>query len=120
MVADALKDATQSLQDALNESSSSVKCDNGGKEVAAAPSPQRLQQQDTDDEMDPDDLAAAFFAKEAKAPSLPVDEWAQLITRQHEKRGVIMEDTREKKNTVSQQQQVDALYQDFQQAIAEE
>lgn len=70
IVSDALNDAERALSEVLERELS------GGNHASTeAPPPPSTHLEDND----PDDLAAAFFAKQAKPPSLPVNEWARLI-----------------------------------------
>ena len=64
-----------------------------------------------------DDMAAAFFAKQQQPPpSLPVHEWARIIRKQQQ-----CSISNVKKNYVSvSEQELDALYQEFQQAIGQQ
>jgi hypothetical protein len=77
IVSQALNDAKRALSEALERESLS-----GNHGSTKAPPPLPLEASSS---TDPDDLAAAFFAKQAKPPSLPVDTWARLILLREKK-----------------------------------
>jgi hypothetical protein len=80
IVSQALNDAKRALSEALERESLS-----GNHALTKAPPPLPLEDSSSTDPSDPDDLAAAFFAKQAKPPSLPVDTWARLILLREKK-----------------------------------
>ena len=111
IVTEALKSATEELQEALNELSSNDE----EKRTSGA--------KDTIESNDPDDLAAAFLAKQATPPSLPVKEWARVMLLNAQKNGAVSQTTscnEVDENSHARQLQVNALYQDFQKAIKDE
>lgn len=77
IVSQALNDAKRALSEALERESLS-----GNHGSTKAPPPLPLEASSS---TDPDDLAAAFFAKQTKPPSLPVDTWARLILLREKK-----------------------------------
>jgi hypothetical protein len=89
IVSQALNDAKRALSEALERESLS-----GNHGSTKAPPPLPLEASSS---TDPDDLAAAFFAKQAKPPSLPVDTWARLILLREKK-------TEPTNNTAAQKQ----------------
>ena len=120
IVTKVLKSATEELQEALSElSSNEEKNANGESNIQAAAHDAR----DTIESNDPDDLAAAFLAKQAAPPSLPVKEWTRVMLLNAQKSGAVSQTTPTKVDvniTRACQQEVNALYREFQKAIKDE
>lgn len=114
IVSEALEGASKALSEALvrvslsQESEIDVKA---GAVATAAP------QAENAAAVDPNDLAAAFFAKQAKPPSLPADEWAMLVLLREKKTQMTSDDQESTKApSADLQQDLDSLYQGFQRA----
>jgi hypothetical protein len=108
-VALALEEAGNSLQKAL------TKLHNGEQLEDDKPLAPAVPTYDCDD---PDDMAAAFFAQQARKKQqdavLPINEWAKVIFNHQDQEGVIQEPDEQHQETRSEM--ADKLYLHFQRA----